>query len=87
MDALAIVANVGLQNEVYALRKRCFLPHFLTVDRAFWKELQQGHEDPQRLTVRVLNYKDLAESMKFAKLHKGWQGLSRAAGARKKILT
>ena len=47
MDALAGVANVGLQNEVYALRKRCFLPQFLTVDHAFWKDLQQAHEDPR----------------------------------------
>ena len=45
MDALAIVANVGLQNEVYALRKRCFLPPFLELDHAFWKELQEAHDD------------------------------------------
>ena len=63
MDALAVVANVGLQNEVYALRKRCFLPPFLTLDHAFWKELQEAHDDgevvnssPGTLAAAIMEY-------------------------------
>jgi hypothetical protein len=45
MDALAVVVDVKLQDEVYGLRKRCFLPHFLTADDKFWGELRQAAND------------------------------------------
>ncbi len=54
MDALAVVANVGIQNEVYALRKLCFLPHFLALDQAFWN----GEVDtsPPTLSAAIMEH-------------------------------
>ena len=45
VDALSVVLDVKLQDEVYRLRKRCFLPYFLTADDNFWDELRQAADD------------------------------------------
>ena len=39
-----------------------------------YKVVEQGREDPSRLTFRILSYKDIKYIHEFAMKNKGWQG-------------